>query len=124
MHLEDFPPLNLEARLTQRTVVNSRDVSTPWEKDSLDVSRILLMMMFHDAARGSSYTGLTNRYQSYLDLTDHVRLGRAVLAGRAPAGVSQLQSLSGESLVDSADVQSWTWYRIVLPVLPPQPATP
>ena len=118
VHLEDFPPLNLEARLTQRTVVNSRDVSTPWDKASLDVPRILLMMMFHDAARGSSYTGLTNRYQSYLDLTDHVRLGRAVLAGRAPAGVSQLQSPSGESLVDSADVQSWTWYRIVLPVLP------
>ena len=124
VHVEDFPPLNLEARLTQRTVVDAKDVSTPWDKASIDVPRILLMMMFHDAARGSSYTGLTNRYQPYLDLTDHVRLGRAVLAGRAPAGISQLQTPGGESLVDPAEMQSWTWYRIVLPVHPQQSGTP
>lgn len=124
VHMEDFPPLNLEARLTQRTVVDAKDVSTPWDRASIDVPRILLMMMFHDAARGSSYTGLTNRYQSYLDLTDQVRLGRAVLVGRASAGFSQLQTAGGEPLVDPADVQSWTWFRIVLPVGPQQPATP
>lgn len=124
VHMEDFPPLNLEARLTQRTVVDAKDVSTPWDQASVDVPRILLTMMFHDAARGSSYTGLTNRYQPYLDLTDHVRLGRAVLVGRASAGLTQLQTAGGEPLVDPADVQSWTWFRIVLPVLPLQPATP
>ena len=49
------------------------------------------MLMFHEAARGQSYTGLTHRYQPQIDLSEHVRLGQAVLVGRAerpgrPAG--------------------------------------
>jgi hypothetical protein len=115
VHMEDFTPLNLEARLTQRTVVLSKDVSTPWDKASIDVPRIVLMMMFHDAARGSSYTGLTNRYQPYIDLTRHVRLGRAVLVGRAEQSISRLSS-NEHPLAEGTDEQTWTWYRVVLPV--------
>lgn len=115
LHMDAFTPLNLEARLTQRTVVQFKDVSTPWRQDSTDVQRILLMMMFHEAARGRAYTGLTNRYQPSIDLTGHVRLGRAVLAGRAPAGTCQLRR-GDQPLADEADVRTWTWYRVILPV--------
>ena len=83
VQLADLPPLNLEARLTQRRVEQSKDVSTPWEKDSVDIPRIMQMLMFHDAARGINYTGLTHRYQPEIDLSEHIRLGRAVLVGRA-----------------------------------------
>jgi hypothetical protein len=115
VHMEDYTPLNLEARLTQRTVVQSKDVSTPWIKDSNDVSRILLMMMFHEAARGSSYTGLTSRYPPTIDLTDQVRVGRAVLTGRAKQSACRLVQ-GDEPLAAGTELQSWTWYRIVLPV--------
>lgn len=115
VHMDDFPALNLEARLTQRTVVQARDVSTPWDRAATDVPRIVLMMMFHEAARGSSYTGLTNRYPPTIDLTDQVRLGRAVLVGRAKKPVCNLRE-GDQPLADDADVQTWTWYRLVLPV--------
>jgi hypothetical protein len=125
VHMEDYTPLNLEARLTQRTVVRSKDVSTPWDKASTDVPRIVLMMMFHEAARGSSYTGLTNRYPPTIDLTDQVRLGRAVLTGRARQSVCRLRA-GDQPLAAGSELQTWTWYRVVLPVgtAPPPPSSP
>ncbi|HEX5106203.1 MAG TPA: hypothetical protein VFV87_20430, partial [Pirellulaceae bacterium] len=123
VHMDDFAPLNLEARLTERTVVLSKDVSTPWRKDLVDVPRILLMMMFHEAARGSSFTGLTNRYQPYVDLTEQVRLGRAVLVGRTEKGACQIHR-GDRPLADPSAVQTWTWYRVILPVGKEQPEQP
>src|SRR5207248_540885 len=79
VRMADFDPLNLEARLTERRVEQSKDVSTRWEQDSVDIPRIMQMIMFHEAARGRSYTGLTHRYQHQLDLSEHVRLGQAIL---------------------------------------------
>jgi hypothetical protein len=120
--LADLPPLNLEARLTERRVEQSKDVSTPWEQDSVDVPRIVQMLMFHDAARGRSYTGLTDRYQPRLDLSEHVRLGQAVLVGRAEKPVARIAAgdsgvpASAPPLVAGDNLQTWTWYRILLPV--------
>jgi len=109
--------LNLEWRLTLRTVVESKDVATPWDQASLEVPRIVQMLMFHEAARGRSYTGLTHRYQPYVDLSEHVRLGQAVLVGRAAKPMTQLQQ-GGVPLADPQNTQTWTWYRLVLPVQP------
>jgi hypothetical protein len=118
--MADLPPLNLEARLTERRIEQTKDVTTPWEQNSIDVPRIMQMVMFHDAARGRAYTGLTHRYQPQLDLSEHVRLGRAVLVGRAAAPASRLVQGGDESsrLADSDDTRTWTWYRIVMPVEP------
>jgi hypothetical protein len=103
--------LNLEYRLTERTVVDTKDISTQWDQASTDIPRIVRMMMFHEAARGRSYTGLTHRYQPYLDLTEHVRMGRAVLAGRAAGQFTQLGP--------EGDHTAHTYFRIVYPVQSP-----
>jgi hypothetical protein len=117
VQIADLPPLNLEARLTQRRVEQSKDVSTPWEKDSVDVPRIVQMLMFHEAARGQSYTGLTHRYQPKIDLSELARLGHAILVGRAEKPVARLlMGDSGSPLVADEDTRTWTWYRIVFPV--------
>jgi hypothetical protein len=129
VQLADLPPLNLEARLTQRRVEQSKDVSTPWEKDSIDIPRIMQMLMFHDAARGHNYTGLTHRYQPQIDLSEHVRLGQAVLVGRAESVVGTLRVPSTANgtrsvpttyplFADPDDTNTWTWYRIILAVNP------
>jgi hypothetical protein len=102
--------LNLEWRLTQRRLEQSKDVSTPWEQDSTDVPRIVQMLMFHEAARGRSYTGLSHRYQPELDFSEGARLGQAVLVGRAAEPVAEMVG-AGE-----AGPTTWTWYRIVLPI--------
>ena len=50
------------------------------------------MLMFHESARGKNYTGLTHRYQPQIDLSEHIRLGQAVLVGRAKYPVVNLIS--------------------------------
>jgi hypothetical protein len=114
--IADFPPLDLEARLTQRRIEQSKDVATPWEKDSIDVPRIVQMLMFHEAARGRSYTGLSHRYQGDIDLSEAIRLGRAVLVGRAKEGASRLVDGEGKLVVAEDEATGWTWYRVVFPV--------
>jgi hypothetical protein len=117
VQMAEFPPLNLEARLTQRRVENTKDVSTPWEPDSVDIPRIMQMVMFHESARGRSYTGLTHRYQPRVDLSEHVRLGQAVLVGRgAKPAVKLSTGESGAPAAEAEDITSYTWYRIALPV--------
>jgi hypothetical protein len=107
-------PRNLQWRLTRRQVVDSRDVSTPWEESSLDVLRILEVLMFYQAAGGRKYTGLTHRYQPYLDLSEHLRMDRAILVGRGPGPATTLQR-DGESQEEMTD-RHWTIYRVVFPV--------
>jgi len=111
---DGLTPRNLEWRLTRRRVVQTKDVGTPWDPTSLDVPRIMEMMMCYEAAGGRSYTGLTHRYQPYVDLSEHLRTGRAILVGRAAAPASQLMR-EGRSLADDCD-RHWTFYRLVFPV--------
>jgi hypothetical protein len=124
VQMADLPPLNLEARLTQRRVEQTKDVATPWERDSIDIPRIVQMLMFHEAARGRSYTGLTHRYQPQIDLSEHIRLGQAVLVGRAETPVAELTNPKTNSpLVDPTSATTHTWYRIIFPVAPRQLTT-
>ncbi|NLF71183.1 MAG: hypothetical protein GX575_19300 [Candidatus Anammoximicrobium sp.] len=107
-------PRNLEWHLSRRRVVDTKDVGTPWDQSSVDVPRILELMMFYGAAGGAAYTGLTHRYQPGIDLSGHLRTGRAVLVGRSAAAGSRLGP-SGEPW-DEANVRRWTFYRAVVPV--------
>ncbi|HZN36740.1 MAG TPA: hypothetical protein VFB80_23080 [Pirellulaceae bacterium] len=114
--------LNLEWRLTERRVEQSKDVTTPWNQAATDVPQIVQMLMFHEAAGGRSYTGLSHRYQPQIDLSEHIRLGQAVLVGRAkqPVAGLGLGARAGEAapLAAAADTTTWTWYRLILPVSP------
>jgi hypothetical protein len=106
---------NLQWHLTQKHVIDAKDIITPWNARDHDAARILEIMMFHKEAGGDSYTGLTNRYYSWLDLSDHLHTGRAILIGRAPRRAT---TLVDEELPDFAERydHSWTVYRILLPV--------
>ena len=50
--------LDLRWRLTRRGFAENPENVTPWDQGSLDVSRILEIMMFHAAADGQRYTKL------------------------------------------------------------------
>jgi hypothetical protein len=117
VRVADFDPLNLEARLQQRRVAGAKDVASPWERDSTDVPRILQMLMFHEAARGSTYTGLAHRYQTFLDLSPHLKNGRAILVGRIRAPMAELISDS-EPIAAAPPSEGSVWLRLVLPVSP------
>jgi hypothetical protein len=116
VRIEVEKPLNLEWRLTRRRVEDTRDVSTPWSQSDLDVPRILEMMMFHGAVGGDRYTQLTHRYQAFVDLSQQLARGRAVLVGRG-AGQGMHLEIDGQQAADQYD-RTWAFYRIVLPVAP------
>ena len=119
---ELLQPLNLESRLTRRQVVDTKDLSTPWQSDDTDLPRIMQMLMLHNAVKGPTYTGMSHRYQPQIDLSEHLRLSRAILTGRAekPAAALQLTDVPEGEIQQ----QQWIWYRIVLPVQPREAAAP
>lgn len=108
------PVVHIERRLTQRRVVESGETKAPWNPESFDIPRIMEMMMFHDAAGGRSYTGLTNRQDQLVDLSGLLKTGRAVLLARAEAPAARI--LQDGEAVASKDSTHYTFYRLVLPV--------
>jgi hypothetical protein len=107
-------PRNLQWHLTRRRVIDTKDIGTPWDRSSLDIPRMMEVMMFYRAAGGETYTGLTHRYQGRIDLSDHLRGGRAILVGRGKAAASQLHR-DGRPLRENYD-RHWTIYRLIFPV--------
>ncbi len=114
--LSDGRPLYLESRLQQHQGSDFKDSATPWQRDSDDVPTILQMLMYHEAAKGQTYTGLTHRYQPYLDLSSQLTSGRGLLVGRVEKPAAELH-IAGSPL-PADQVQSWTYYRIMIPVTP------
>ncbi len=95
------------------SVVNQ---ARPFDVEDPRVPPVVRMMMFHQAAGGSAYSTLHHGQSTWTDLSEHLRLGRAVLVGEAPRDhiAAQLQR-DGQAL-NAADSQRWTFYRIVVPV--------
>ncbi|MCH8150434.1 MAG: hypothetical protein IH987_21055 [Planctomycetes bacterium] len=114
--MNDLVVKALEGYLTQKRIVESEDVKTRWDRTDRDIPRILEMMMFHEAAGGDSYTELTNRYQAYSDLSDHLKLGRAVLIGYTNERSGVLESGKTPLTASYDKDRQYTFYRIVFPV--------
>ena len=113
--VEDLPVRrDLAWRLNQKKIAHSSDTrytTTPWDPEVRDIGRIVEMMMFYNLAGGEQYTRLKHVYQGDLDLSAQLRMGRAVLIGRAPSVATPMR-------VDQQppDGQRWTYYRVVFPV--------
>ncbi len=59
--------------------------------DLENLSRIVEVMMFYDAAGGANYTGLVNRQGQFADSSDLLQFDQAILVGRgAPAADLQI----------------------------------
>ena len=71
-------------------------------------------MMFHERAGATNYTGLLNRYQNFVDMSNELELGRAILIGRGPAGAQV--KINDQPAPDDAQNRHTTIYRFVLPV--------
>lgn len=104
--LKDFKMVKEERSLVQ--------VSTPYDQAGFDIRSILQQLMFYDASGGRRYTGLANRYQEFIDLSDHLELGQAILWGVASEQPTELVN-EGKPL-DGASQKHWTFYRYVLPL--------
>jgi len=120
-------PRELKSLLTGRQILfnpekeDYRPQVTPYDRASLDVEYILRTMMFFEDAGGRRYTGLSNRYQGFVDLSHLLKTNRAVLVGRAEAGASNAPRHGATLLcngrpIPQGQLRHTTIYRFVFPV--------
>ncbi len=107
-------PISAAALLTERPSTAGKDQTPPYNRACIDPLRILQVMMFYDLAGGANYSGLLNRFQSFVDLSNQLNYGRAILVGRGPAAAPM--QLNGQPLKDDRMNRHDTVYRFVLPV--------
>ncbi|HVW00355.1 MAG TPA: hypothetical protein VHB77_08445 [Planctomycetaceae bacterium] len=85
---------------------------TPYDPLNREPADLLRMITFYQAAGGLNYTGLRDDVWSELDLSQHLKLGRAVLFGRLAHPVAEIQ-VDGHP-VDALERD--TFVRLVIPV--------
>ncbi|HVX11834.1 MAG TPA: hypothetical protein VHC22_11685 [Pirellulales bacterium] len=100
--------------IRERTKDTLVQVATPYDQSSFNIRSIVQQMMFYDGANGRTYTGLLNRYQSYIDLSGHVELGQVILWGTADRPAAAVQR-DGQPLI-GADDDHTTFYRFLISV--------
>jgi len=105
---------SLDGYLTRRKLVDSKDVTPPWDPTGVNTPRIVELMMFYAAAGGEQYTNLSQRFHIGTDLTSQLSANQAILMGRTKRAVHRL-AIDGHELNDEYD-QQWTFYRVILPV--------
>jgi hypothetical protein len=94
---------------------------TPYDAGSTDLAYILRAMMFFEAAGGRGRTGLSHRYQAFVDFSGLLKTNRAVLVGRAQCDEVSGRGHGAELLLDGrpvpdSHVRHTTVYRFVFPV--------
>ena len=110
--LDQMLERSLNVHLNRRNV--DEDKYKPWDPTSADVSRIVEIMMYYREAGGRAYTDLSHRYQTYVDMSGHLHLDRAILTGWTDKRAGEL-TRDGKPLTDDYDRQ-WTFYRVIFPV--------
>ena len=95
-------------------------ISSPYDPSSFDVPMVLRQMMFYRASGGQNYVGLVNRYQYFVDLSEHLDLNRGVLIGFTDQPAGQLERHVGEAWqpIRGPEDKHWTCYRFVIPIRP------
>jgi len=97
-----------------------RQEISPYDQSNTDAAYILRIMMFYNAVDGKSYTRMDNGYQTFVDLSDLLKTGRAILVAEGP---NQSQDkYHGAALLRDGKVMNspmdkhTTLYRFVFPV--------
>ncbi len=110
-------PKDITRRLQRRQNVGGEERSTPWnpaEANKLD--RLMELISFHEAAGGSKYTGLYDRYLSELDCSDVIRLDRAIVICEFKES-SLVWSMRRNRLpIQASEGERKTFLRLVIPV--------
>ncbi|MEE2826601.1 MAG: hypothetical protein VYE64_08235 [Planctomycetota bacterium] len=67
--------------LTRRKRESNKGKNSPWNPADARMWRIADMLMFYELAGGRGYTKLSHDYQSQVDMSQQLNLGRAMLVG-------------------------------------------
>ncbi len=110
-------PKDLGRKLQRRQVAKDSDSSIPWDPiDRTNFGRIVEMLTLHRAAGGPGYTGLNHRYWNDLDLSQHLRLNRAIVFGRLAKPLVDWNAKASGKPIDVRDGNRAAFVRFVIPV--------
>jgi hypothetical protein len=85
-----------------------------WNPKDTNENRIMQLAMFHELVGGRSYSGLSNGYLDYVEVSDRLVVDRAILMGEVSVPFSEL-TLNGQ--VEQGSVENrMTIIRLFLPV--------
>jgi hypothetical protein len=107
-------PQRVETYLRHVTVKGDRNVSSPYDRASFDIARIVEIMSAHELAGGEKYTGLSHRDLGFLDLSRLVNTGAAVLIGRSPSAAARFEAQPAPTAERPGF--EWCFHRYVFPV--------
>ena len=113
--------IRLNTLLTGRKIVMETGSDKVQEQvDSYDIENtdpayVHKMMMFYKAAGGEAYTGLANRCQPFVDLSNFLGPDRAMLVGRLPVEAAAVTTFTVDGKPLPSD-QHTTIFRFILPV--------
>ena len=122
----ETPRRDLRGFLTGTQLVREKETyltqTTPYDPASRDPGYILRMMMFHESAGGTGYTGLLHVHQGFLDFSPLLKTQQAILICRAKnsgetAGGTELR-LTEQNAALLGRVESQVIYRFILPCSP------
>ena len=94
-------------------MIDSTHHQTTYDPLSLDPARLVRVMTFHDDLGGERYTGLTNQILGDEDLSQLLKLGRAILFGRLSQSVASIQQNQTTFEPD----RQISFVRLILPVV-------
>jgi hypothetical protein len=98
-------------------------VSRVFSAEQASPTQILNLMMFYEAAGGTGFGHLPNRYQAYCDLSRQLDLGRAILVAENVEGLVRLVDSGTDKQIGTDDLNtSAVIQRFILPV--EKPSTP
>ncbi len=71
------------------------------------------MILFHKAAGGEGYTTLSHQLFGDCDLSELLRMDRAIVVGRVDGPTWKLDALQNENAIEVKDGMRRTWVRFV-----------
>lgn len=119
-----IPRRDLRGFLTGTQLVKEKDSyraqTSPYDVASTDWHYILEMMMFHEAAGGTGYTGLVHVAEGWIDFSSRLATNQAILvaevAGGSDSGGGIRFQLSQDPAVAPVEVVRRVFHRWLLPV--------
>ncbi len=110
-------PKDLARQLQRRRIVDGNEKGSKWQPlEREDTQRLMEMLLFHRAAGGTTYTELTHRYLQSMDLSDLLRLNRAIVFGRLEIPTTEIEVTSHSTPSPIAPGRRECWVRMVIPV--------
>jgi len=112
---DDLREKTIAGHFTRRGSNGEDEVSEAWDTGSTRLPKIAKMMSFFDLIGGETYTQLSNNYHSSVDLSEQIKMGRAVVLG-------QLRKIPTPLNLNGSEFQDYdkqlTLIRMVMPVQP------